>query len=96
MIISAKIQDESEVKLEGYESDRMQLESRVIAGERLLAQLRGNLYSILALVMVEDPKLNVSNISYFRIFMNNSIRKCNNRILDLIAQLIAYFNRDLK
>ena len=43
MIISAKIQAESEEKLEGLVSDRVLLESRVLAGERFLAQIRGNL-----------------------------------------------------
>ncbi|MBW2715647.1 MAG: hypothetical protein JRD03_06205, partial [Deltaproteobacteria bacterium] len=40
MIISAKIQEVSTEKLDGLESNRIQLESLAMAGERLLAQLR--------------------------------------------------------
>lgn len=40
MIISAKIQDESNQKLEGLESNRVRLEGLAMAGERVLAQLR--------------------------------------------------------
>jgi hypothetical protein len=40
MIISAKIQDESEQKLEGFQIDRVSLENQVLDAERLLAQLR--------------------------------------------------------
>jgi hypothetical protein len=40
MIISAKIQEDSNEKLEGLESNRVQLESLAMAGERVLAQLR--------------------------------------------------------
>ncbi len=43
MIISAKIQDDSNEKLEGLESNRTRLESLAMAGERLLAQLRADL-----------------------------------------------------
>jgi hypothetical protein len=40
MIISAKIQEVSNEKLEGLESNRVRLESLAMAGERVLAQLR--------------------------------------------------------
>ncbi len=43
MIISSKIQEESEVELGDLQSRRDQLESRVLEGERLLAELRGAL-----------------------------------------------------
>jgi len=40
MIISAKIQEDSNEKLEGLESNRVRLEALAMAGERMLAQLR--------------------------------------------------------
>ncbi len=43
MIISAKIQEVSNEKLEGLESNRVRLESLAMAGERVLAQLRAEL-----------------------------------------------------
>jgi len=43
MIISAKIQEASTEKLEGLESNRVQLESLAMAGERVLALLRAEL-----------------------------------------------------
>jgi hypothetical protein len=43
MIISAKIQEVSDEKLEGLESHRVRLESLAMAGERVLAQLRAEL-----------------------------------------------------
>ena len=46
MIISAKIQEVSNEKLEGLESNRVQLESLAMAGERMLAQLRAEFAQI--------------------------------------------------
>ena len=46
MIISAKIQDDSNEKLEGLESNRTRLESLAMAGERVLAQLRADFSQI--------------------------------------------------
>jgi hypothetical protein len=46
MIISAKIQEVSNEKLEGLESNRVQLESLAMAGERVLAQLRAEFAQI--------------------------------------------------
>jgi hypothetical protein len=46
MIISAKIQEVSDEKLEGLESNRVRLESLAMAGERLLVQLRAQLAQI--------------------------------------------------
>jgi len=43
MIISAKIQQDSDEKLEGLEASRTRLEGLAMAGERLLAQLRAQL-----------------------------------------------------
>ncbi len=43
MIISAKIQEESEEKLEDLATERSRLESQVLAGERVLGELRGSL-----------------------------------------------------
>jgi hypothetical protein len=46
MIISAKIQEVSNEKLEGLESNRVRLESLAMAGERVLAQLRAEFAQI--------------------------------------------------
>ena len=46
MIISAKIQEDSNEKLEGLESNRVRLESLAMAGERVLAQLRAEFTQI--------------------------------------------------
>ena len=43
VIISAKIQEVSNQKLEGLESNRGRLESLAMTGERLLAQLQAEL-----------------------------------------------------
>ena len=43
MIISAKIQEESDEKLEDLATERVRLESQVLAGERVLGELRGSL-----------------------------------------------------
>jgi len=43
MILSARIQEESDQKLEGFQIDRIRLESQVLKGERLMARLRSAL-----------------------------------------------------